>query len=267
MSAPALASRGLWPGLVLAPAARIRLWTALAALIGWELLAWSGLLYRDVVPPLEQVLLALAALVADPDLYPNMLATGYEVLVGFAIAAIAGIAGGLGLGASRLLHRAAEPYMDALASAPKIVFLPIAMLFFGLGMESKIALGALSGLFPILLNTMAGVRALPAIYGRVGRSLHLSAPQAALKIYIPALRRPIVTGLRLGLGVCVVGILLAEIKLSKIGLGHLAADAYSHFRVAELYAVLILIFVLASLANLSLTLLLRRKRGRPGALL
>jgi len=258
MSAPALPA-GRPPALLrLAPVARIRLLTALAAMAAWELLAWSGLLYRGVVPPLEQVLLALALLVADPDLYPNLLATAYEVLVGFAIATVSGIAGGIALGASPTLHQAAEPYMDALASAPKIVFLPIAMLFFSLGLESKLALGALSGLFPILLNSMAGVRALPKIYGRVGRSLHLGAWQIGLKIYIPALKRPIVTGLRLGLGVCIVGILLAEIKLSRIGLGHLAADAYSHFRVAELYAVLVLIFVLAALANLSLTLLLRR---------
>ena len=245
--------------------ARIRLVTALAGFIGWELLAWSGLLYRGVVPPLEQVLLALLGLVADPDLYPNLLATAWEVLVGFVLAGLAGIAGGLVLGASRLAHDAAEPYMDALASAPKIVFLPIAMLFFGLGMESKIALGALSGLFPVLLNTMAGVRALPSIYGRVGRSLHLTPGQMALRIYVPALRRPIVTGLRLGLGVCVVGILLSEIKLSKIGLGHLAADAYSHFRIAELYAVLILIFLLAALANLALSLLLRRRTRHSAA--
>jgi ABC-type nitrate/sulfonate/bicarbonate transport system permease component len=106
---------------------------------------------------------------------------------------------------------------------------------------------------------MAGVRGLPDIYTRVGKSLHLDPRQIALKIHLPALARPIVTGLRLGLGVCIVGILLAEIKLSRIGLGHLAADAYSHFRIAELYAVLILIFVLASLANASLTLLLRRR--------
>jgi NitT/TauT family transport system permease protein len=257
MTAPALA-RAARPRLVLTPVARIRLGTALFIMIAWELLAWSGLLYYGVVPPLEQVLMALAHLVVDPALYPNLLATAYEVLVGFVIATVAGVAGGIALGASPMLHRAAEPYMDALASAPKIVFLPIAMLFFGLGIESKIALGALSGLFPILLNSMAGVRALPKIYGRVGRSLHLTSWQMGLKIYIPALKRPIVTGLRLGLGVCIVGILLAEIKLSRIGLGHLASDAYSHFRVAELYAVLILIFGLASLANLSLTLLLRR---------
>ena len=245
--------------LRLAPAARIRIVTALACLAAWEILAWSGLLYRGVVPPLEEIALALLRLLVDPALYPNLAATAWEVLVGFAIAGIAGIAIGLALGASATAHRAAEPYMDALASTPKIVFLPIAMLFFGLGIESKIALGALSGVFPVLLNGMAGVRALPPIYARVGRSLHLGPLQMALKIYIPALRAPIVTGLRLGLGVSIVGILLAEIKLSKIGLGHLAADAYSHFRIAELYAVLILIFVLASLANLSLTLLLRRR--------
>jgi ABC-type nitrate/sulfonate/bicarbonate transport system permease component len=239
--------------------ARIRLATALALMLAWELLAWSGLLYRGVVPPLEAIALALVGLLLDPVLYPNMAATGFEVLVGFTLAAIAGISCGMLLGSFRTLHRAAEPYIDALASAPKIVFLPIAMLFFGLGIESKIALGVVSGLFPILLNTMAGVRGLPKIYTSVGKSLHLAPWQIARKIYLPALAGPIVTGLRLGLGVCVVGILLAEIKLSRIGLGHLAADAYSHFRIAELYAVLILIFILASLANASLTLLVRRR--------
>jgi ABC-type nitrate/sulfonate/bicarbonate transport system permease component len=89
------------------------------------------------------------------------------------------------------------------------------------------------------------VRQVNPVLVRVGRSLRLSRWQMATRIYLPALRSSLVTSLRLGFGLAVIGVLLAEIKLSNAGLGFLANEHYSHFRVADLYAVLVLIFVVA----------------------
>ena len=226
-------------------AARVRLVTLLAALAAWEAVARSGWLYQDVVPPLEAIGAAFARMLVDSATWRHLAVTGWEVSAGFAIGFAAGAAFGLVCGARRLFGAAVAPYVDGVAAAPKIVFLPIAMLLLGTGIGSKIALGALSAFFPVAINTAAGLRQLNPVYARVGRSFRLSAWRMASRVYLPALRESLVTSMRLGFGLAVVGVLLAEIKLSSAGLGFLANDDYSQFRIADLYAVILLIFILA----------------------
>ena len=229
-----------------APAiARVRLATVAAALAAWEALARSGLLYAEVVPPLEKIAVACFALLASGSTYHHLAVTAWEVAAGLAIGYGAGVAFGLAAGARRFFGDAAAPYVNGLATAPKIVFLPIAMLFFGTGIASKVALGALSAFFPVAINTAAGVRQLDPVLVKVGRSFRLGRWQMARRIYLPALRPSLVTSMRLGFGLAVVGVLLSEIKLSSAGLGFLANESYANFRIAELYAVLVLVFALA----------------------
>jgi ABC-type nitrate/sulfonate/bicarbonate transport system permease component len=229
--------------------AGIRLATVAIAGLAWEALAWSGVLYEGVVPPLEAVAAAFVALVFSAELYHHLAVTGWEVLAGFLIGTLSGTLCGIVMGARPLLGRAMAPAVDALATAPKIVFLPIAMLALGVGIASKIALGALSGFFPVVLNTAAGMAEIDPVLIRVGHSFHLGRTAMLRKIYLPALARPIVTGMRLGLGVTIIGVLLAEIKLANAGLGFLAMDDYNNYRIPEMYALLVLIFVIAALAN------------------
>ena len=228
---------------------RIRTITIVACLAGWELLARSGLLYGEVVPPLEKVGAAFVELLVDADTYRHLAVTAWEVGAGFAAGFAAGVVLGVPMGARRFFGDALTPYVNGFATAPKIVFLPIAMLAFGTGVTSKLALGALSAFFPVVINTMAGVRQIDPVLVKVGRSFRLTAPQMATRIYLPALRRSLVTSMRLGFGLAVVGVLLAEIKLSAAGLGHLAIEHYNNFRVPQMYAVLILVFVIAVGAN------------------
>jgi ABC-type nitrate/sulfonate/bicarbonate transport system permease component len=227
----------------------IRAVTFVVALAAWEILARSGWLYEGVVPPLEKVAIAFIQLLSAAETYRHLGVTAWEVLAGFAIGFAAGIAFGVPMGARRFFGDAVGPYVDGFATAPKIIFLPIAMLAFGTGIGSKLALGALSAFFPVAINTAAGVRQVDPVLVRVGQSFRLSGWQMALRIYFPAMRPSLVTSMRLGFGLAVVGVLLAEIKLSSAGLGFLASEHYSHFRVPDLYAVLILIFVLAVGAN------------------
>lgn len=240
----------------------IRAVTLGGIVLAWEALARSGLLYQDVVPPLESIIRVLIGEVTSARLYANAWVTLMEVIVGMVIATILGVAGGILFGARPFLGRAVEPTLNALATTPKIIFLPIVMLAMGIGVESKIVLGVLSAFFPISISTTAGVRDMRRIYVLVGRMYNLNTWQMVTKIYIPALVNPIVTGMRLGLGVCIIGVLLGEIKLSNAGLGFLAIDYYSMFRIPELYAVLIIIFVLAVGANSLMSRATRRSVAR-----
>jgi NitT/TauT family transport system permease protein len=226
-------------------ATQIRILTVALVLAAWELLARSGLLYQDVVPPLEKVALAFLRMLVERETWRHFGVTAWEVGAGLGVGYLLGTVFGLVAGTRRFFGAAVAPYVDGIATAPKIVFLPIVMLLVGTGMASKLALGALSAFFPVAINTAASVRQVNPVLVRVGRSFRLSRWQMVTRIYLPALRPSLVTSLRLGFGLAVVGVLLAEIKLSNAGLGFLANEHYSHYRVADLYAVLLLIFMVA----------------------
>lgn len=238
----------------------IRVATLIVLALVWEGIGRSGLVYAGVVPPLSAILSSAARELVSARFYEHLGITLFEIVVGFAIGSGLGIAVGLAFGIRRYIGRAADPYVAALATTPKIVFLPIVMLAAGIGVASKVTLGALSAFFPVAITMATGVRGVRPVLIRVGRAFNLSTPQMVFKIYLPALMLPMITGLRLGLGVTVIGVLLGEIKLAKAGLGFLASDYYNQFRIPELYGVILLIFILAALANSAMGLLERRYR-------
>ena len=123
------------------------------------------------------------------------------------------------------------------------------IMWFGVGPESKVAMGTLSCFFPIVLSAAAGMRQIEGVLIRVGRSFRLNTWQMVTKIYLPAMREPIVNGVRLGMGVAMIGTLLAETKLSNKGIGFMIIDAYNTFDMPRMYAVLLMLFVIAIGAN------------------
>jgi NitT/TauT family transport system permease protein len=237
-----VAARRRFPGL---PVTLLRVAIIVAVLVVWEGLAISGLLYRDVVPRLEVIAVALWKLLSTPEFYGHLWVTAQEIGIGLAIGGISGLLAGLVLGANRLLARAYEAYLYYLGPTPKIIFFPVMIMWFGVGAGSKIAMAALSCFFPIALSTASGMRQIDKVLIRVGRSFRLNAWQMTTKIYLPAMRAPIVNGIRLGLGVALIGALLAETRLSKEGVGFLVIQAYSVFDMPRMYAMLIVLFVLS----------------------
>ncbi len=232
------------------PVSVLRVASLLVLWLGWEALAASGLLFQGVVPSAFTIAAALWDLLRSPPLYLNLELTVAEVLVSLAIGTVAGVALGLALGANRFAGKAFEPYLHYLAPTPKIVFLPILLVLFGVGPGSKIAMGALSCFFPMALSVATGVRQVDPVLLRVGRSFNLGLVQTVRKIYLPALVPAIATGLKLGLGVAIIGCLLAEIKMSNRGLGFLIMQYYSQFRIPYMYAALIVAFALAACGNM-----------------
>jgi len=231
------------------PVTAVRAAIVVFVLMFWEALAQSGLLYRDVVPSLAAIAAALVKLLSAPDYYRHLGVTAGEVGTGLAIGGLSGLLAGLVLGGNRLLGRSFEPYLYYLGPTPKIIFFPVMIMWFGVGPGSKIAMGAISCFFPIALSVAAGMRQIDKILIRVGRSFRANAWQMAAKIYLPAMRQPIVNGARLGLGVAIIGTLLAETKLSNQGVGFLIIQAYSVFDMPRMYAMLIVLFVVAIGAN------------------
>lgn len=253
-----------------APAARpwisgvtlLRIAIVLFALVAWEVMANSGLFYRGVVPSLSAIGAALVKLLSTGDFYWNVGVTAEEIAIGLAIGGICGVVAGLVIGANRFIAQAFEPYLYYLGPTPKIVFFPVMIMWFGVGGGSKIAMGAVSCFFPIALSVAAGMRQIDPVLIRVGTSFRANAWQMATKIYLPAMRHPIVNGLRLGLGVALIGTLLAETKLSNRGLGFLVIQAYNSFNMPLLYAILVVLFVIAIGINAAVARLVRLDDAR-----
>ncbi len=230
---------------VLSPVTLLRLVIILTVLAVWEFLSHSGWLYRDVVPSLLAIGRAMFDLLAHGEYYFNLAVTAGEVGAALAIGGSLGLVVGIVLGANRFLSKAFESYLYYLGPTPKIIFFPIMIMWFGVGPGSKIALGTLSCFFPVALSAAAGMRQIDKVLIRVGNSFRASTAQMVFKIYLPAMRHPIINGVRLGLGVALIGTLLAETKLSNKGIGFLIIQAYSIFDMPRMYAMLIVLFVLS----------------------
>lgn len=227
----------------------VQLATIAVILAVYEGLSRSGLFYQGAIPPLAPIVTAFVAELGRPDFYANLWVTAYEVVLGFVIAMAAGVLFGIALGSAPFLNRVLGPFIDSLATTPKIIFLPIAMILVGTGPPSKVMMAALSALFPIMIAVAAGVREIKPVFINVGRSFRCNWWQMVTKIYLPSLAQPIVVGARLGFGLCIVITLLSEIKISKLGLGFLTIDAYNQYRIPQMYALLLIIFVIAVGSN------------------
>lgn len=257
-----LKSTAAWRLAAIDPVWALRLAIIAAMLVGWEALARSGLLFRDVAPSLVKITAAFVALAIDPEFWRNLGVTAFEVSAAMLIGGGAGLAAGIAIGGNRFLTRAYEPWLYYLGPTPKIIFFPVMIMWFGVGTGSKIAMGALSCFFPVALSTAASMRQIDSVLIDVGRSFRARPLQMVTKIYIPAMITPIVNGLRLGLGVAIVGTLLAETKLSNKGLGFLIIQSYQRFDMPEMYAILIVVFALAALINALFTTARRTSPAR-----
>lgn len=242
--------------------ATIRAVFVLVVLVAWEVVARSGLLTHDIVPSLAKIGSALWRLLVSRDFYFNLGVTAGEIAIAMVIGGICGLAAGLLLGANRFLSRAFEALLLYLGPTPKIIFFPVLIMWFGVGAGSKIAMGVVSCFFPVAIATAAGMRGIDRVLIRVGRSFRATTWQMVTRIYLPAMRRPVINGVRLGLGVALIGTLLAETKLSNRGLGYLVIQAYSLFDMPRMYALLIVLFVLAIAAN---TVIVRHAGGERGS--
>lgn len=216
---------------------------------GWEAVARSGLLPGAVLPPFSSVAAALFDLVQQSSTWFQFYVSVWAIGVGLGIGAGAGllVAGLIGVSAS--VWRAFEPLLYYVGSLPKIIILPVLLLYLGTGIYSKVGMGAVSAFFPVAITTAQSMREVRMAYIRAARCLGAGRWQLLVNVYAPAAIGPILSGLRLGLAVAVTGVLLAETSVASAGVGYQAMQYYDNLRIADMYALLLLVLLAAVAAN------------------
>jgi NitT/TauT family transport system permease protein len=210
-----------------------------------------------ITPPLGTIAY-LADLVRTPLFWEHVGATVYAFVMAFAISAVLGLLLGLVLGLRRFAGEVAEPILAGFYTIPKVTLYPVVLLVFGLGLSAKVAFGVMHGLVPVTLFTLGSVRNLAPVLVRTARVMRLSAGQAMWSELIPACLPDIVSGLRIGFSLTLLGVLIGEMFSSQRGLGFLLVSGLAQHNVPLTTAIVLVIVVGAVAAN---TLMLRFGRG------
>jgi len=210
----------------------------------------------SVLPALRDLLL----LRSYSELPASLWLTLREIGAAYLLAVGAGLGGGFMLGMHRLIGRAWGPMLAALYAVPAVVWYPSLMLFFGLDAASKIAFGFLLGFFPITLAVLAGVRQVNPHLVTVARAYGAGTVTVFRRVMLPSMLFTLVGGLRTGLALCVIGVIVGEILGSKAGMGALINHAYGLLRTSDYVALVLVTLVLVVGSDVLASLLERHAR-------
>lgn len=163
------------------------------------------------------------------ELIIDSLGSLYRVVVGFAVGAGLALPLGLAMGASRIAYAWMNPLVQLLRPIPPIAYIPLSMLWFGLGNPPAIFLIAIGAFFPVLMNTIAGVRQVDGIYLRAARNLGASGSTMFRRVILPAAVPYILTGMRIGVGTAFIVVIVSEMIAVNNGLGFRINEAREYF--------------------------------------
>jgi NitT/TauT family transport system permease protein len=220
----------------------------LAFLIAWQLAAGRFLDEFLVSSPIA-VARRLWLWIADGSILLHIWATVYATVIGFVIGAVAGVIGGLWLGMSPFFSRLLSPYIWAFNALPKVALAPLFILWFGLGIQSKVALAAVLVVFLVFVNTFSGVREVDQDLIDGVRLMRAKRSQLLTKVILPSATSWIFVGLKTAVPYALIGAIIGELIASNRGLGYLVQRSGSEFDTAGVFAALLVISVLAVIFN------------------
>jgi NitT/TauT family transport system permease protein len=199
------------------------------------------------------------------EMFIDSLGSLYRVVVGFAVGAGLALPLGLAMGSSRIVYAWMNPLVQLLRPIPPIAYIPLSILWFGLGNPPAIFLIALGAFFPVLMNTIAGVHQVDGIYLRAARNLGAGSTTMFLRVILPAAVPYILTGMRIGIGTAFIVVIVSEMIAVNNGLGFRILEAREYFWSDKIIAGMITIGILGlaidSAMNALNNYLLRWHRG------
>jgi ABC-type nitrate/sulfonate/bicarbonate transport system permease component len=230
----------------------------LALLAIWELAARLGWIDVRFFPAPSNVAKAMVSSMRSGELLVNTKATLQRLLLGFVLGGLPGLAVGILMGVYRPLRLIFDPLIAATYPIPKSAILPLILLIFGLGESSKVVMVAIGAFYPIAINTTSGVREISPIYFDVGRNFNASRWDIFRTVALPGALPFIMTGAKLGAGLGLILISIAEMMGAKTGLGYMIWSAWETFDVEQMYVGLFVVSLIGYLLTVLFNELERR---------
>ncbi|QQO10558.1 ABC transporter permease [Breznakiella homolactica] len=220
------------------------------AVLAAVLLVWKGavVLFKlppHVLPAPEVVAARLGQIVFSPIIWGHLATTMTEILIGFGSGVILGLIAGYALAKAPTVEKVLSPFILVFQTAPKISLAPLFVLWFGLGLTSKVVLIALVTFFPLMLNIMVGIRSVPPDYISLLRILHAKPMQRIFKVELMSALPYIMTGLRVALVLSVTAAIIGEMMGAKSGLGFLLMTGNEMYDIPLVLATILVISLLS----------------------
>ena len=214
-----------------------------------------------LIPPLSKIGAAWWKLLLSGKLLANLSLSLWTLAAGFFLAVFIGIVIGVLMGRFRGVEHFLDLYVNALMSAPTTAFVPVLILWFGLGVESRIAVVFLFAVFVVIINTMTGVKQVDGTFVEMARSFGAKEQEVFFKILLPAALPAIMAGVRLGMGRAVKGMVTAEMLLTLTGIGGMIMQYGSAFATDSLFAVILTILIVAMITTKGVQMVDQRLTG------
>lgn len=221
-----------------------------AAFLGlWEVAPRVGLVDKVFLPPFSEVVSAWFTLVGNGQLAEHVSASLSRALIGLAIAIVVSIPLGVAIAWYRPVAEFLNPILELFRNTAALALLPVFILILGIGETSKVALVIYAASFPILLNTISGVRTVDPLMIKSARSLGLSPVRLFQKVILPAAVPTIFTGLRMAAASSILVLIAAEMVGAKAGLGYLITASQLNFQIPNMYAGIVTIALVGVIFN------------------
>ncbi len=236
------------------------------ALLVWEGICRAGLVSPVLLSPPSRVAVVGAELVASGALTEDLLFTAGVFALSMVIAAAVGLSLGFLMGASRVAWHALNPFVVVANSLPKVVLMPLVLLWLGISVSANVFLGSLMASFPILINVAGGVRGMDVELMNLARAFRAGRWLTVRAVVLPAVTPHALAGLRVGVSYGMVGVLIAEFFGANRGTGHRMLVYIANFHVAEFFVCVVLVAAF-TLACVGVVALLERRveAWRPSA--
>jgi ABC-type nitrate/sulfonate/bicarbonate transport system permease component len=232
----------------------------------WELIGQAQLINPLIVPPLSKILRVFAEVSWSGQIPLQVIVSMKRAAVGYFLAAAVFIPLGIFMGLSQRTYRVLEVVVEMLRPVPPPVVIPVAMLFFGLEDEMKIFVIFFSCAWPILLNTIDGVRNLDWVLLNTAKTFGLSRGRIIWQVILPACSPQIATGLRVSLPIMLILVVISEMVGSTDGIGYFILDSQRRFRVPQMYAGMLALAILGYVLNQLFNLIGKRLLPWHGAM-
>lgn len=224
----------------------------------WQAIAMSGMVNKLILPSPTDVADALVLIFQTPTVWIDLATSGQELATGYGLAIVVGLFLGMLMGWYTRFQYALDPFVNFFYSTPRVALVPIFIFALGIGIESKVAVIFLGAVFPIIINTMAGVRNTEAALLRIAKSFGASQTLIFRRVVLPGSVPFILTGFRLGIGHALTGLIVAEYIGARHGIGQLIAIAGQTFQMPKMFAGIVLV----AATGMLLTTLLQRVENR-----